>query len=129
MNTKMKDTKLNMAPSEHISQEFSSYKDWRGDVLNRVRKVVHEADPAISEEWKWGTAVWTHQGMVCGAAAFKDHVKVNFFKGASLNDPDGLFNAGLDAKDSRGIDFHEGEDIDETKLKALIRRAVDHNLG
>jgi hypothetical protein len=103
--------------------------DWRGKLLARLRKLILESDPDITEEWKWGTAVWTHEGLVCSAGAFKDHVKLNFFKGASLNDPKGLFNSGLDAKATRAIDFSEGDSIDTSSLKNLIRSAVAHNLS
>jgi hypothetical protein len=94
---------------------------WQGCTL------IHEASPDITEDWKWSTAVWTHNGMVCAVSAFKDHVKMNFFKGASLSDPHKLLNAGLDAKAHRSIDFHEGDEIRESALKELIRSAVDLN--
>jgi hypothetical protein len=85
--------------------------------------------PDITEEWKWGTAVWSQHGLVCAAGAFKDHVKLNFFKGAALKDPKGLFNSGLDAKATRAIDFHRGDDINEAALTDLIRAAVVHNMS
>lgn len=107
-----------------ITNQISELGDWRGTTLARLRKVILEAAPGITEEWKWGTAVWAHHGLVCSAGAFKDHVKLNFFKGASLKDPKGLFNAGLDAKATRAIDFHEGDKIDVQALKALIRSAA-----
>ena len=91
--------------------------------------MIVDAAPDITEEWKWGSAVWTNKGLVCSAGAFKDHVKLNFFKGASLKDPKRLFNAGLDAKFTRAIDFNEGDDIDASALKALIRAAVAYNLA
>jgi len=98
-------------------------------MLSKLRKVIIEADPDIIEEWKWNTAVWTRDGLVCSGGAFKDHVKLNFFSGASLKDPKGMFNAGLDAKNTRAIDFNEGENIDASALKELIRAAVAHNLS
>src|SRR5262249_24277651 len=98
--------------------------DWRGKVFARLRKLILDAAPNLTEEWKWGTAVWTNKGLVCSAGAFKDHVKLNFFKGASLKDPKRLFNAGLDAKATRAIDFNEGDSIDESALKELIRAGV-----
>ncbi len=116
-----------MTPSELISRQIAELADWRGEVLDRLRKLVHAAAPGITEEWKWGTAVYSQKGMVCSAGVFKDHVKLNFFKGASLADPQGLFNAGLEAKATRAIDFNEGEEIDEPALKDLIRAAVAYN--
>jgi hypothetical protein len=98
-------------------------------MLARLRKLILEAAPDITEEWKWDTAVWSQNGLVCSAGAFKDHVKLNFFKGASLKDPKGLFNAGLDAKATRAIDFGEGDDIDVSALKDLMRSAVAHNIS
>ena len=118
-----------MNPSQLIDKQIANLADWRGKILGRLRKIIHETDPDIKEEWKWSTAVWTHNGMVCAVGSFKDHVKLNFFKGASLSDPHKLFNAGLEAKATRAIDFHEGDKIDEPALKALIRAAVDYNEG
>jgi len=115
-------------PSELITNQIAELGDWRGKLLARLRKIVLDAAPGIKEEWKWGTAVWTHKGLVCSAGVFKDHVKLNFFKGAALDDPKGLFNAGLDAKSTRAIDFGEGDDIAVSDLKDLIRTAVAHNL-
>lgn len=96
-----------LSASQLITNQIAELGDWRGKMLARLRKMILAAAPDITEEWKWGTGVWTQNGMVCAAGAFKDHVKVNFFKGASLKDPKGLFNAGLDAKAMRAIDFHE----------------------
>jgi hypothetical protein len=115
--------------SELITNQIAELGDWRGKLLARLRRIVLDAAPGITEEWKWGTAVWTHKGLVCSAGVFKDHVKLNFFKGASLKDPEGLFNAGLDAKSTRAIDFGEGDDIAVSDLKNLIRAAVAHNLS
>jgi hypothetical protein len=116
-------------PSQLITSSIAELGDWRGELLGRLRKLILESDPDITEEWKWGTAVWTHNGLVCSAGAFKDHVKLNFFQGASLKDPKGLFNAGLDAKATRAIDFREGAKIDASSLKVLIRSAVAHNVS
>jgi len=116
-------------PSKLITNQIAELGDWRGKLLARLRETVLGAAPEITEEWKWGTAVWTHKGLVCSAGVFKDHVKLNFFKGASLPDPKGLFNAGLDAKGTRAIDFGEGDDIAVSDLKDLIRAAVAHNLS
>src|SRR5260370_41260157 len=95
----------------------------------QLRKLINEAAPDITEEWKWNPAVWSHQGLVCALGAFKKAVKMNFFQGVSLEDPHTLFNAGLDAKTMRSIDFHEGDAVEESALKDLIRSAVAHNVG
>jgi hypothetical protein len=123
------DVKTDLSPSELISNQIEGLGDWRGKMLAQLRKLIHEADPEITEEWKWDAAVWTHKGMVCSAGPFKDHVKLNFFKGASLADADGLFNAGLEAKATRAIDFSEGETINEPALIDLVRSAVAFNLS
>ena len=94
-----------------------------------LRKLVLEAAPDLTLEWKWDTAVWSHNGLVCAVGAFKDNAGLNFFKGASLPDPNKLFNAGLDAKKTRAIDFREGDAVDESALKDLIRAAIAHNVG
>lgn len=114
-------------PSQLITSQIAELADWRGDMLARLRKLILKAAPDITEEWKWGTPVWSHNGRVCSAGVFKDHVKLNFFRGASLKDPKGLFNSGLDAKTTRAIDFNEGDDIDEPAVKDLVRAAVVHN--
>jgi hypothetical protein len=126
---KKPDSQKGMTPSQLITNRIAELSDWRGELLTRLRKLIIEADAEIIEEWKWGTAVWTHKGNVCAAGAFKDHVKLNFFKGASLQDPHRLFNAGLDAKAARAIDFSEGDDINARALKELIRAAVALNLS
>jgi hypothetical protein len=118
-----------MNPSERIDTQIAELADWRGPMIARLRQLIHDADPDITEEWKWETAVWSHQGLVCAVGAFKQTVKMNFFQGAVLKDPQKLFNAGLDAKKTRAIDFHEGDAVDESALKELIRAAVAHNVG
>lgn len=123
------DPKNDMTPSQLISDQIAGLSDWRGRMYAQLRKLVLEAVPEITEEWKWGTAVWAHKGLVCSAGVFKDHVKLNFFKGASLEDPNGLFNAGLEAKASRSIDFNGGDRMDEPALKDLIRAAAAYNLS
>lgn len=110
--------------SQRIDDLIAGLGDWRGKMLARLRRVILEAAPDITEEWKWNTAVWTHNGLVCAGGSFKDHVKLNFFKGAALNDQKRLFNAGLDAKITRAIDFSEGDKIDVAALTKLIRAAV-----
>jgi hypothetical protein len=116
-----------MNPSELIDQQIAGLPDWRGQVFARLRRIIQEADPDLTEEWKWNTAAWSANGMACAVSAFKDHVKINFFKGASLPDPQRLFNSGLEAKASRSIDFFEGDVLNEPALKELIRAAVAYN--
>jgi hypothetical protein len=116
-----------MGASENIDKQIAGLGDWRGETFGRLRMLINEADPGIAEDWKWDTAVWTKNGNVCALGAFKDHIKLNFFKGASLDDPHGLINSGLDAKQSRSIDIHEGEQIDEAALQDLIRSATAQN--
>ncbi len=113
--------------SKRITAYITSHNDWRGLMLARIRKIVLGAVPSIADEWKWGTPVWTHNGLVCAASAFKGHVKINFLKGASLKDPKRLFNAGLDAKTMRSIDFHQGDKIDAAGLASLVKAAVAIN--
>jgi hypothetical protein len=113
-----------MTPSQLIDQRITDLPDWRGQLFAQLRKLILEADPDITEEWKWDTAVWTHKGMVCAAGAFKDHIKINFFKGATIKDPEKLFNSGLEAKKSRSIDFRKKDIVKESALKDLIRAAV-----
>ena len=124
---KKTDSKEGLTASQQIDKHIKDLTDWRGKMMTRLRKLVGEAAPELTEEWKWDTPVWSHKGNVVAAGVFKDHVKLNFFKGASLSDPNGLFNAGLEAKASRGIDFHEGDEIDEHAVKDLIREAVAYN--
>lgn len=116
-----------LTPSQHIDRYIQEHADWRGKMLARLRKLIRESAPELTEEWKWGSPIFAHKGNVLSTGAFKDHVKLNFFKGASLKDPKKLFNAGLEAKGSRGIDLYEGEEIDESDLKDLIREAVEFN--
>jgi hypothetical protein len=121
--------KADAPASRQITKMIADLGDWRGQMVARLRKVVLATSPRITEEWKWGTPVWSQNGLVCAAGAFKDHVKMNFFKGALLADPKKLFNNGLDAKSMRSIDFFEGDKLDEAGLKALIRAAVALNAG
>lgn len=115
-----------MNASELIDNRIAELADWRGKMIARIRKLVHEAAPEIVEEWKWDTPVWTYQGNVLAAGAFQDHIKINFFYGALLEDHH-LFNAGLEAKTTRAIDLYENDKIDEAALKKLIRSAVELN--
>jgi hypothetical protein len=124
---KKTDVKDSANASQQIDDYIQGLSDWRGNLLAQLRQLIREAAPELSEEWKWETPVWSYKGNVVAAGVFKDHVKLNFFKGASLADPNGLFNAGLDAKASRGIDLHEGDDIDAGALRDLVRAGVAHN--
>jgi hypothetical protein len=116
-----------MDPSQRISERIVELDDWRGEMLARLRQLVLEAAPGIAEQWKWDSPVWAHKGNVLSVGVFKNHLKLNFFKGASLADPRGLFNAGFDAKKTRSIDIHEGDSIDERALQELVRAAVALN--
>jgi hypothetical protein len=124
---KKTDSKDSMSASQHIDNFIKDLTDWRGKMIARLRKLILEEAPDLTEEWKWGVPVWSHKGNVVAAGVFKDHVKLNFFKGAALDDPKGLFNAGLEAKATRAIDIAEADEIDETALKDLVRTAVAHN--
>jgi len=116
------------SPSQLIDARIKELSDWRGDTLARIRKLIKRADPDVVEEWKWrGVPTWYHDGMICTGETYADKVKVTFAKGASLDDPKGLFNSGLDGNTRRAIDFHEGDKIDEKAFTALVRAAVDLN--
>jgi len=116
------------SPSQLIDARIKELADWRGDTLARIRKLIKRADPDVVEEWKWrGVPTWYHDGMICTGETYADKVKVTFAKGASLDDPKGLFNSGLDGNTRRAIDFHEGDKIDEKAFTALVRAAVDLN--
>ena len=113
-----------------IDARITELSDWRGETLARIRNLIKQADPKVVEEWKWrGVPVWSHAGMICTGETYKNVVKMTFAKGASLEDPSGLFNSSLEGNTRRAIDFHEGDKIDEKALKALIRAAVALNLG
>jgi hypothetical protein len=113
--------------SELISKRIAELGDWRGDTLRRMRKLIKAADPDVVEEWKWMNPIWSHNGIICTGESYKNHVKLTFAKGASLKDPSGLFNSSLDGNVRRAVDIHEGEDVDESALKALVRQAVALN--
>jgi hypothetical protein len=115
-------------PSRLIDGRIKELNDWRGEMLARVRALIKQADPDVVEEWKWrGVPVWSHAGMICTGETYKTAVKLTFAKGAALADPSGLFNSSLDGNTRRAIDFHEGDEIDETALTALILAAVALN--
>ena len=114
--------------SELIDRRIAELVDWRGDTLSRMRKLIKEADPDVVEEWKWmGTPVWSHDGIICTGESYKSIVKLTFAKGASLKDPAKLFNSSLDGNVRRAIDIAEGEEVDATAFKALVREAVAFN--
>jgi hypothetical protein len=120
--------KAGASPSKLIDARIKELGDWRGETLARVRSLIRDADPEIVEEWKWrGVPVWEHDGIICTGETYKDVVKLTFAKGASLDDPSRLFNSSLDGNVRRAIDIHEGEEIDEKALKALVRGAVALN--
>lgn len=116
--------------SRLIDARIEELGDWRGETLARIRALIREADPEVVEEWKWrGVPVWSHAGIICTGETYKNAVKMTFAKGASLEDPSGLFNSSLEGNTRRAIDFHEGDEIDGKALKALIRAAVALNLS
>ena len=116
------------SPSELIDERIAELGDWRGETLSRMRKLVKEADPDVVEEWKWmGTPIWEHDGIICTGETYKSKVKLTFAKGASMKDPDKLFNSSLDGNTRRAIDIHEGEEVDGSAFKALVRAAVALN--
>ena len=113
--------------SRLIDQRIRELGGWRGETLSRMRALILEADPAITEEWKWGGPVWSHDGIVCTGEAYKQVVKLTFAKGASVSDPKGLFNSSLEGKTRRAIDVREGEEVDARAFKALVKSAVAMN--
>jgi len=118
---------MTKTPSQLISERIAELGGWRGEVLGRVRKLIKEADPQVTEEWKWSNPVWSHDGLICTGEAYKAKVKLTFAKGASLKDPSKLFNSSLDGNVRRAIDIHEGDEFDEKAFKKLIRDAVALN--
>ena len=116
--------------AELISKRIAELGDWRGITLGRMRQLIKEADPDVVEEWKWmGTPVWSHDGIICTGESYKEVVKLTFAKGASLQDPARLFNSSLEGKARRAIDIHEGEEVDASAFKALVRQAVALNVS
>jgi hypothetical protein len=125
---KTPNTSQDPSASDLISKRIAELGDWRGDTLGRMRALIKDADPDVVEEWKWmGTPVWSHNGIICTGESYKSVVKLTFAKGASLKDPARLFNASLDGNVRRAIDVHEGEAIDQSAFKALVRQAVALN--
>jgi len=125
---KKPDASQSPSASELISKRIADLGDWRGKTLARMRKLIKQADPEVVEEWKWmGTPIWSHDGIICTGESYKNHVKLTFAKGASLKDPARLFNSSLEGNVRRAIDIHEGEEVDESAFKTLIRQAVALN--
>ena len=130
---KKPDASQGQSASEFISKRIVELEDWRGETLSRMRTLIKKADPDVVEEWKWvkptrpGTPVWSHDGIICTGESYKNVVKLTFAKGASLKDPARLFNSSLDGNVRRAIDIHEGEDVDASAFKALVRQAVALN--
>ena len=125
---KQENPSADLPASALIDRRIADLGDWRGAALARVRALIKEAVPDVVEEWKWmGTPVWSSQGILCTGESYKSHVKLTFLKGASLDDPDGLFNSSLDGNARRAIDIHEGEELDAAAFRALIRAAADLN--
>jgi len=127
-NMKKSDASQDQSASELISKRIAELEDWRGETLGRMRKLIKKADPDVVEEWKWmGTPIWSHDGIICTGETYKKVVKLTFAKGASLADPAHLFNSSLDGNVRRAIDIHEGEEVDESAFKELVRQAVALN--
>jgi hypothetical protein len=125
---KESETSKGESSSRLIDARIEELDDWRGKVLSHVRTLIKQADPEVVEEWKWrGVPVWSHDGLICTGETYKSVVKLTFFKGASLEDPSGLFNSSLEGNTRRAIDFHEGDEIDEDAFKTLIRAAAALN--
>ena len=126
--TKKSGSRTRKSPSQMIDERIRELGDWRGDMLSRLRKLIREADPDVTEEWKWrGVPVWSHDGLICTGETYRSVVKTTFMRGAALDDPSGLFNSSLDGNTRRAIDFHEGEKINGKALKALVRAAAALN--
>jgi hypothetical protein len=124
----LKNAGAGQSASELISKKIAELGDWRGEKLDRMRRLIRDADPDVVEEWKWmGTPVWSHDGILCTGESYKSVVKLTFAKGASLKDAAGLFNSSLDGNVRRAIDIHEGEDVDGAAFQALIREAIALN--
>ena len=118
---------MTKTPSQLITERIAELGDWRGEILGRVRKLIKEADPSVTEEWKWSNPVWSHDGLICTGEAYKGKVKLTFAKGASLEDPSKLFNSSLEGNTRRAIDISEGDKLDESGFKKLVRDAVALN--
>lgn len=129
MGSSPEDREINSA-SDHIDARIAELGDWRGEMLAHLRNLIRETDRNIIETWKWrGVPVWELSGIICTGETYKKVVKLTFAKGATLDDPTGLFNASLEGNTRRAIDFHEGDDVDAAALQALVRAAIDLNRG
>jgi hypothetical protein len=126
-NMKKSDASQEPAASELISKKIAALGDWRGETLSRMRKLFQQADPNVVEEWKWDVPVWSHEGIISTGETYKDKVKLTFAKGASLKDPTHIFNSSLDGNTRRAMDIHEGEEVDASAFKALVREAIALN--
>jgi len=115
------------SPSQLIDARIEELDDWRGEMLSQLRALIKQADPAVVEEWKWSVPVWSHDGIICTGETYKNAVKLTFPKGAKMKDPKKIFNSSLEGNARRAIDFHEGDKVDKTAFKALIREAVALN--
>src|SRR5216110_2929283 len=129
MGMKKSGSQKSKSPSQLIDARIKELSDWRGKMLGRLRALIKEADPGVIEEWKWSVPVWSHDGLICTGETYKNVVKLTFAKGASLDDPSGLFNSSLEGNTRRAIDIHDGDEIDEDAFKALIRAAAALNVG
>jgi hypothetical protein len=119
---------MNDSPAQKIDERIAELGDWRGEQLARVRKLIKETDPEVEETWKWrGVPVWEHAGIICTGESYKEYIKLTFAKGASLDDPSGLFNASLEGNARRAIDIREGDELDPQAFQALIRNAIALN--
>ena len=125
--TKTASTASSVPASQLIDEKIANLNDWRGETLAKVRAIVKQAVPGMVEEWKWSVPVWSHNGIICTGETYKAAVKMTFAKGAKVDDPSGLFNSSLEGNTRRAIDFHEGDEIDEKALKALLRAAAGLN--
>jgi hypothetical protein len=125
--SKAADASSELSPAKLIDAKIAALGDWRGELLARLRALIKATDPELTEEWKWGIPVWSHNGIICTGETYKKVVKTTFAKGASLADPSHLFNSSLEGNTRRAIDFHEGDKLDEKALKALVRAAVALN--
>jgi hypothetical protein len=126
---KKSDASQGQSASKLIAKRIAELGDWRGEALTRMRKLIKEADPDVVEEWKWMNPIWSHDGIICTGESYKKVVKLTFARGAFLKDPARLFNSSLDGNLRRAIDIHEGEEVDKTALKALVRQAVALNVA
>ena len=122
-----KTSKKDESPSDLIDARIEELDDWRGEMLSKLRALIKQADPVVVEEWKWSVPVWSHDGIICTGESYKSVVKLTFPKGAKMKDPKKIFNSSLEGNARRAIDFHEGDKVNESAFKALIREAVALN--